>query len=676
MTHNKFKHWRIEKDDDNIIWLHFDRADSSTNILASDVLEEFNLCIDDIRSENPIGLVIISAKENGFIAGANIKEFAEMASSDQAYSVVKNVQSIFDKLEALSFPTVAAINGYCLGGGMELALACKRRIAVDDQKTRLALPEVLLGIHPGFGGTMRATRLLGGIDGLDMMLTGRRMSARAAKKLGLIDMAVPRRALENAARMLIKKPLIDKKPVNWKKVVEKILGRQIVANLITRKVKKKVSASHYPAPFALIDLWRNHSGDDKRMLDEEAKSISNLITEATAQNLIRAFFLQEKLKSIGKKSGTSFKHIHVIGAGIMGGDIAAWSALRGIKVTLQDREAKYLAPAIKRAHALFKKRLKDKRAVQAAMDRLIPDVKGEGIAKADLVVEAVFEDVTVKQNLLKEIEPKLKSDAFIATNTSSIPLEEIAGVMTNPARLVGVHFFNPVAKMMLVEVVRGRSTSDETFSHAVSYVHQIGKLPLPVKSEPGFLVNRILMPYLMEGVVMLGENIPAKKIDDAATRFGMPMGPILLADTVGLDICLHVANIFAERIGSDVPDNLKKLVEAGNLGKKSGKGFYEYKNGKPVIPETTVSSIGDGEIEDRLIMRFLNESVACLRDEIVEDNDLLDAGMIFGAGFAPFRGGPMKYIADTGAEKIVEKLKKLEEKYGDRFKADEWWGKL
>ncbi len=310
------------------------------------------------------------------------------------------------------------------------------------------------------------------------------------------------------------------------------------------------------------------------------------------------------------------------------------------------------------------------------MDRLIPDVKGEGIAKADLVVEAVFEDVTVKQNLLKEIEPKLKPAAFIATNTSSIPLEEIAGVMTNPDRLVGVHFFNPVAKMMLVEVVRGRSTSDEAFSHAVSYVHQIGKLPLPVKSEPGFLVNRILMPYLMEGVVMLGENIPAKKIDDAATRFGMPMGPILLADTVGLDICLHVANIFAERIGSDVPDNLKKLVEAGNLGKKSGKGFYEYKNGKPVIPETTVSSIGDGEIEDRLIMRFLNESVACLRDEIVEDNDLLDAGMIFGAGFAPFRGGPMKYIADTGAEKIVEKLKKLEEKYGDRFKADEWWEKL
>ncbi|VAX22393.1 Enoyl-CoA hydratase / 3-hydroxyacyl-CoA dehydrogenase / 3-hydroxybutyryl-CoA epimerase [hydrothermal vent metagenome] len=673
-TKRKFKNWWIDTDNDDITWLWLDKEKTEVNTLCAEVLKEFDKALDDIGKESPRGLVIISGKTGGFIAGADIKEFTALKTSEEALHVIKRGQSVFDKLEALPFTTVAAIDGFCLGGGMELALACNYRVATYDPGTKLGLPEVNLGIHPGFGGTMRLTRLIGGVAGLEMILSGRPVNAKKAKKLGIISMAVPLRGLKNAARLMIMKPQSRKSGIDIKRLADMSLVRPFVAKMMRKKVAARALKAHYPAPYAVIDLWEKYFGSDVKMLDEELKSISNLIAGETAQNLVRVFFLQEKLKAIGKKSKMKFSHIHVVGAGIMGGDIAAWAALKGFTVTLQDREPKFIAPAIKRAHKLFKKRLKEERLIQAAMDRLIPDVKGNGAVRADCVIEAVFEDVEIKKSVFKEIEPKLKRGSFIATNTSSIPIEELTDGLKDPRRLVGVHFFNPVAKMALVEVVKGRHTSKTVFDKAVASVHQIGKLPLPVTSKPGFLVNRVLIPYLMEGILMLEENIPAKAIDKAATGFGMPMGPVILADTVGLDICLHVGNIFAERMGMKVPEKLKTTVEAGHVGIKSGRGFYEYKNGKPVTPKDGGDGAGYKDLEERLMLRFLNECVACLREGIVADGDLVDAGMIFGSGFAPFTGGPVKYIMDKSPERLVARLGALEKKYGPRFCADDGWG--
>lgn len=667
----KYKHWHGEKDENNIFWLYFDKAKSSVNVLSKDVLEELDLVIKDIEEISPRALIINSAKKTGFIAGADINEFVSIKDRESGLELIKRGQSVMDAIERLPFTTVAAINGFCLGGGMELALACKHRVADSASATKLGLPEVKLGIHPGFGGTVRASKLVGGLAGLDMMLTGRMLSARFAKKIGLIDMAVPERHLKNAARSMALNPP-DQKKFNWKKLADHKLLRPLTAKIMRKKVSAKADKNHYPAPYAILDLWEKYFDDPRKMYEEEAKSIAGLLTGETAQNLVRVFFLQERLKSISGKKNARINHLHVIGAGTMGGDIAAWSASKGITVTIQDREPKLIAPAIKRAHKLFQKRLKEKRLIQAAMDRLIPDVKGEGAGKADLIIEAVFENLEVKRTLFKDLEKKAKKNAILATNTSSIPIEEIAEVLDKPERLVGVHFFNPVAQMMLVEVVRSKLTSEEVFENATSYVKQIGKLPLPVKSTPGFLVNRILIPYLLEGVEMFVEGIPPEKIDKAATKFGMPMGPILLADTVGLDICLHVAKIFSKYMKINIPERLEKMVEAGDLGKKSGKGFYSYKKGKPVKSKSEI--IGSLKaIEDRLILRYLNESVACLRETVIDDADLLDAGMIFGTGFAPFYGGPMHFISGQDSKAISEKFKDLESKHGSRFKMDKGW---
>ncbi|MCK5480436.1 MAG: crotonase, partial [Gammaproteobacteria bacterium] len=350
-----------------------------------------------------------------------------------------------------------------------------------------------------------------------------------------------------------------------------------------------------------------------------------------------------------------------------------WCALRGFHVTLQDQAPERIAPAMKRAHTLFKRKLKKPIKIMGAMDRLVPDHKGVGVERADIVIEAIFEDAEVKRSLYKEIEPRMKPDAILATNTSSIPLEELTGVLSRPERLVGLHFFNPVAIMQLVEVVVGESTSAEVAAQAMTFTRKIDRLPLPVSSTPGFLVNRILMPYLMEAVVLESEGIPATVIDKAAVQFGMPMGPVELADTVGLDICLHVAEILARHFNAEIPERLRKLVDAGSLGKKSGRGFYQYKNGKAVKPGASASKWNQEEITNRLMLRMLNEAIGCLREKVVSSESLLDAGMIFGTGFAPFRGGPMNYISAIGTDKLKEELQNLKQLRGDRFMPDPGW---
>ena len=412
------------------------------------------------------------------------------------------------------------------------------------------------------------------------------------------------------------------------------------------------------------------------MLQEEAASVARLITGKTAQNLIRVFMLQEQLKGLGRMDGYLPRHVHVVGGGIMGGDIAAWCAMQGLNVTIQDQRHESLAAALKRAYGLYKKRLKQTRRINAAMDRLMPDINGHGLVKADIVIEAIFEDVEVKRQLFREIEPKLKAEALIATNTSSIPLEQLTEALNKPERLVGLHFFNPVAMMPLVEIVYGKQTSDDSRDKASAFAKTISRLPLPVTSTPGFLVNRVLMPYLIEAVILADEGVPLKAIDQSATDFGMPMGPIELADTVGLDICLHVAEILSQHMDIDVPKVLQDKVSRNQLGKKTGSGFYKFKKGKPVKPNVEKDYTAPTDLQDRMIMRMLNEVVACLRDGVVENGDLSDAGIIFGTGFAPFRGGPVNYIHDRGAQQLEKVLENLTHRYGERFQPDSGWGAL
>lgn len=670
---NNYKHWEVVQDADNIVWLGIDRANATVNTINDEVLDELNTILIEVAKQNTLqGLVVHSLKAKGFIAGADVKTFTELDDSDKLVSFLRKGQAIFARLESLTIPTVAMIDGFCMGGGLELALACDYRIATDAKDTRLGLPEVLLGIHPGWGGTVRLPKLIGGFDALTKVtLTGSGIAAKKAKALGIVDDVVPVRQLKRAACYFIKNKPSKHQPSLLQNLSNIGWVRSLLANLMRRQVSKRVMQSHYPAPYAIIDLWEKESGSDDRAYLKEIDSIHHLVTQNnTASNLIRAFLLRERMKGFAKQSDFVAHHVHVIGAGVMGGDIAAWCALRGIHVTLQDKSYERIAPAIARAHELFKKKFREPRLIQAALDKLMPDPNGFGISHADVIIEAVFENLEIKQSIMKTIEARAKKTAIIATNTSSIPLDEISEVMNKPQRLIGIHFFNPVSKMELIEVVSTHKTSEQAINDACAFVNQISRLPLPVKSSPGFLVNRVLMPYLMECVQLLEEGYSAEAIDNAARNFGMMMGPVELADTVGMDVCLAVAKNLTAHFGGTVPQKLIDLVHDGKLGKKTGQGFYRYVNGKPV-KQSNVSNDKNVEIANRLILRMVNEAAACLREGVVADADLLDAGMIFGTGFAPFRGGPMHYAQQFGRDQLNQLFVQLETDHGERFRADE-----
>lgn len=670
---SNYKNWDMQRDSDNILWLSLDRKDTSVNSMNEEVLDELNSILHEVaQDKNALGLIIHSAKKKGFIAGADVTLFSKFENPAQAVDFLRKGQAVYARLQALTIPTVAMINGFCMGGGYELALACKYRVATDEKDTRIGLPEVMLGIHPGWGGTVRLPQLIGGFNALSqIILTGSAVPAAKAKALGMVDDVVPLRQLKRAAVYFIKNKPPRHKPSFMQGLTNAAWVRKPLAALMRKNVAKRVRKEHYPAPYAIIDLWEKEGGMGDRAYLKEIDSVEQLVSHgATSKNLIRAFDLRERLKGFAKDSNFKAQHVHVIGAGVMGGDIAAWCALRGIRVTLQDQSYERIGPAIGRAYALYKKKLRKPRLIQAAMDNLIPDPEGHGIAQADVIIEAVFENLAVKQEIMKNIEKFAKKDAIIATNTSSIPLDEISSAMHDPKRLVGIHFFNPVAKMDLVEIVSSSSTSKKIEQASCAFVNQIGKLPLPVKSSPGFLVNRVLMPYLMECVQLLDEGYSAETVDEAALQFGMFMGPVELADTVGMDVCLAVAENLTVHFGGTVPQKLRDMVKAGKLGRKTGEGFYQYKNGKPIKKSPTV--IKDQQhIADRLILRMVNESAACLREGVVADSDLLDAGMIFATGFAPFRGGPMNYAKDVGTNNLEQLFKTLETKYGARFKVDE-----
>src|SRR6516162_9631746 len=634
-----WRNWLLARDDDGIAWLALDKANASANTLSEDVLAELNDLLAHLERDIPKGLVLRSAKPKGFIAGADIGEFRGMTDAAAVQTRLTQAHAVVDRLDRLAVPTVAVVHGYCLGGGLEIALACDYRIGLENAS--LGFPEVMLGLHPGLGGTVRLPRLINPLEAMTMMLTGRSVRAGRAKSLGLVDAVVPERHVKAAA-----------------------------IGAVTGQLRRQRGGF-------LVELVNSTYGRNAQdMQRAEIASFARLVVTDTSRNLVHVFFLREKLKSLadGDFSG---RHVHVIGAGAMGGDIAAWCAWHGFTVTLADTQAEPIAKAIGRAAELYGKIGHKRIDIRDALDRLTPDLAGEGVRSADLVIEAVPETLELKRKVFAATEPKMRPGAILATNTSSIPLQELRVGLRRPNHLVGLHFFNPVSRMQLVEVVSHDQIWSEVLAKARAFLGRIDRLPAPVKSAPGFLVNRAVMPYMLEALVMLNAGEKRETIDAAAETFGMPMGPVELADTVGLDICLHVAEILKASLDRPMPDVsrvLRDKVEAGHLGRKSGRGFYEWRRGEAVkereAPKPTP------EMTDRLILPMLDVCVGCLREGVVADEDTLDGAMIFATGFAPFRGGPMHYARSRGVADIRAELERLAQRYGERFRPDPGWDRL
>jgi 3-hydroxyacyl-CoA dehydrogenase/enoyl-CoA hydratase/3-hydroxybutyryl-CoA epimerase len=666
-----WQHWRLRSDEDNIAWLLFDKKDASANTLDEATLTELNAVLDKVEQERPRGLVIRSAKPSGFIAGADIAQFRNATDPAAIETMLTKGHAVLDRLDNLPLPVIAVIHGFCLGGGLEVALACDKRIAIEDAS--FGFPEVLLGLHPGLGGTVRLPRLINPVQAMTMMLTGRTERTRRAKSLGLVDAVTKERHVRAAVKAAVSGELKG----HVQGFIDRLLGsapvRPIVSSRMRSEAAKKAPKKFYPAPYALIDLWVRYGGSRTAMQREEIKSFARLLVTDTSRNLVRVFFLREKLKGLAKGEFKG-KRVHVIGAGAMGGDIAAWCAWHGFTVTLADMKPEPLAAAVKRAADLYGKiNHGDRRKLRDALDRLMPDLTGEGVASADLIIEAVPEKLDLKQKIFAGVESKMKPGAILATNTSSIPLEQLREGLKKPERLIGIHFFNPVSRMQLVEVVSHDKVANEVIAAARAFLGCIDRLPAPVKSEPGFLVNRALTPYMLEAMVMLNEGVKKETIDRAAEDFGMPMGPIELADEVGLDICLHVAEMLRTSL-PDLPPPPKWLtdkVEKGELGKKTGKGFYDWKDGHAV--KSGGAGTPPADMADRLILPMLNVCMECLRTGVVPGDEIEDGAMIFATGFAPFRGGPMHYARTRGVADVHDTLTRLAAKYGPRFAPDPGW---
>jgi 3-hydroxyacyl-CoA dehydrogenase/enoyl-CoA hydratase/3-hydroxybutyryl-CoA epimerase len=638
--------WRFEVDIEKIGWLTIDTPKSPVNTLSRLSISELETALlrieDLVASGEVVGLVIQSGKDSGFIAGADVTEFDQMSDPAILPEALRRAHAVMDRIENMKAPVVAAIHGFALGGGLELALACHYRIAVNDDKTRVGFPEVNLGIFPGFGGTGRSIRQAGPVEAMQAMLTGRMIKASAARRMGLIDKLVRHRDMLHweARKAVQQKRRAAPAPYSERVMAWGPIRSRIVAKMRT-ETAKKVRKEHYPAPFALIDLFERYGDNWRTMIEAEAGGFVPLMATDTARNLRRVFFLSESLKKQGLrgKEKPSFARVHVIGAGVMGGDIAAWCALRGLGVTLQDLDMERITPALTRAKALFRKRLKDRTAVNSAVARLEADPTGKGIARADVIIEAVVENLEIKKKIFADVEARAKADAILATNTSSIELERIAEGLRDPSRLIGLHFFNPVAQLPLVEVIRSGFNVDTDVARGASFALAIGKSPVLVKSAPGFLVNRVLMPYMM-GAVQRVENGESKELlDAAAVAFGMPMGPIELMDTVGLDVGASVAR----ELGQALPagSHFAALVAQKKLGRKTGEGFYKWVDGKvqrgPVPTHNDLAGLGR-----ELVKPLVDATEVVVGEGVVANADLADIGVILGTGFAPFLGGPMQ----------------------------------
>ncbi len=630
------KHWYWHKDDDRVLWLEFNRQDKSANTINAEVLEEFSRVLDLLKDDNEIvQLIICSKKDGGFIAGADILDVFAKNDAPATKALIERGQKVYDQLERFHAPTVALIHGYCLGGGFELALACDWRIVIDSPSVRIGLPEVQLGLRPGWGGSVRLMRMIGVQKTFDCILSGRAYKSKAALKSGLVDAVVPQRIIPETLTHYRKKRKTQKNSMDWLWRWGWI--RMLMGSVIKRQIAKKVRQDHYPAPFAMIQDWISYGHHDDKAYQVEVDSIFALAQGETAKNLVRVF----QLKDRNKKELSTYKsmhpmmHVHIVGAGVMGGDIAAWCALKGLKVTLEDLSEKQIGQALERATKLFAKHYTHHFEQQRCLDRLMPDPLGYGLQSADLIIEAVSENLSLKVQILKKIEQKARADALIATNTSTICLEKIDEIFQNPERFLGVHFFNPVAQMPLVEIVYGRMTAQISRDRAKAFVSFIDKIGIEVKSSPGFFVNRVLLPYMLQALKLHNKGHSFALIDAAAESFGMPMGPIELADVVGLDVCL--AALSSMNLCDDqVLATLQSYIQNGLLGKKTGEGLYRYQNKKPIKGGMR----GDKEACAAILKQALtNEALAAQKEQIVQNSDDADLAALFGFGFPPFSAG-------------------------------------
>ncbi|MBV8213541.1 MAG: enoyl-CoA hydratase/isomerase family protein [Verrucomicrobia bacterium] len=666
-----------------IAFLTFDRPGSAANIFDQATFEQLNSLLDQVENDSSVrGLVIASAKPKIFIAGADLSGFSKDPSPENLSKIVDQGQRIFDRIANLKFPTVAAIHGVALGGGFEIALACDYRIASVDSATKVGLPETTLGIIPAWGGCTRLPRLVGLPTALEVILSGKQYPTRQAQKLGLVDDSTYRERLEGLAT----KKIVDS---HGRKRVTKTHFSNIspLATVIADRAKKKTiekTRGHYPAPLKALEVVVNGLKSPTAVsLENEKKAIIDLTNGEVAQNLIRVFFLQERAKKLtvgDLKPEVKPKRVLVVGAGLMGSGIAQWLSARGLNVVLKDIGPEPLGKGLQAIDRVYRDAVKRKILTEvdarAGFDRILPIYDDVPLTNVDLAIEAAVEKLDLKKQLFSQLEPKIPNTLLIASNTSGLSIDAIADGLAHPEKVVGVHFFNPVHRMQLVEIVRGSRTSETVLAMAVQFVKSIGKLPVLVKDSPGFLVNRILLPYLVEAIRIFSEGHSVESIDRAILDFGMPMGPLRLNDEVGLDVSQHVGSDLAARVPHLPPLNniLPRMVEKGWLGKKSGAGFYVYRDqSESPNPELkqfqpSIEPTNADQLTDRLIFTMVNEAARVLEEKVVTEPADVDFGMIMGTGWAPFRGGPLKYADSVGISTVVSRLNHLAGKFGEHFK--------
>ncbi len=666
-----FGTWRLRREADKVVWALLDCPEPGTNTISRRVLEDLSALLEEVRTTAPSALVLRSAKPGGFAAGADIQQFTAVDDPARVQRELQEAHAVLDSLESLTCPTIAVVHGYALGAGFEIALACDYRVAIEG--SHFAFPEVRLGLHPGLGGTFRLPECIDTTEAMTMMLTGRPAYADKARRLGIADVVTLERHVEAAVRDLAGRGKPDRGTSLRDKVWDLGPTRRMAAMRLRSRTSEKAPAVHYPAPHALIDLWEAHGGDRDAMRKGEIESFARLLTTDTAKNLLRVFFLREKLRKQAQ-GDPARRHVHVVGAGTMGAEIAGWCAIKGHTVTLSDIALDPIGKAVQSAATVARASHLGSLETREALDRLIPDPREHGVPVADLIIEAAPEKPDLKREILQSLSRRCRPDAIIATNTSSLPLESLSDSVTEPARFAGLHFFNPVSKLELVEVVAHDATHADTLRALSQFLGTLDRLPAVVQSAPGFLVNRILTPYLLEAVLLCSEGNDAGRVDSAAEAFGMPMGPLELADRIGLDICLHVADSLRDHLDKPLPETppwLAERVAQGDLGRKTGRGVYRWEDDEP----DKTRPVGDDPraMQDRLILPMLDAAVECLRKRVVEDADTLDAAMIFATGFAPFRGGPIHYARTLGGETVVSRLEALSREHGACFAPDEGW---
>ncbi len=685
----------------DIAVIEWDLVGEKVNKMSTPVMARFRELLDEVNDSNKYkAVVIISRKPGIFIAGADIEEIKQLKKREDILAAIDGGQSIMNKMEDLKIPIIAAIHGACLGGGCELALACDYRIATDDPSTRIGLPEVKLGIIPGFGGCVRLPRVVGLQASLDIILAGKSVDAGKAARIGLVDQVVHPTMLEDTVMAFAKTVAAEgkgkrKKRFKPAKLADKILetvGRPIVF----KQAKKTVLAQshgHYPAPLKALEVVRKTYGESRRDLamKTEGEGFAEVAGTDVSKNLINVFFMMEAVKkrsgvSSGIK-GRSVKAIGVLGAGTMGGGIAFVAADKGIEVRMKDINNDALAIGYKASRDILDKELKKRKITKYDLTRKTNLISGgldfAGFGQLDVVIEAIVEDMNIKKKVIAETAKHCKADCVIATNTSSLSVSEMAKGHPNPANFVGMHFFNPVHKMPLVEVIRGSQSSDEATATVFELSKKMGKVPVVVKDGPGFLVNRLLMPYLIEASFLLEEGADIEKVDKLMVKkFGLPMGPYTLMDEIGIDVCIKVTKIFKEAFGErmEVPKVMDKFLELKRYGKKTGRGFYLYddKGRRQGVDPAIYTDLGlgspkqphsDVEVTQRCIYPMINEgALALIEEQIVETPDEVDLAMIMGTGFPPFRGGLLRYADTIGTAKITDDLEAYAAKHGMRFK--------